>query len=188
MYILVTFLLQCNGSSNDRRLGIPGESKEYTCLPRPRRRLSHLLYTAGAEPPQNYRDAWVEATHEWELRFLRSPVEVIQRSNSAQMEGLYCSGWIGQGPIFVILGTMNDSFATAKVVLHDIVEGRAINKNAGGREQILPMLQQRGVKPVRFHQWEKVDKVETVLGAERGKPREKITSLQEMLQIAWSPV
>ena len=37
--------------------------------------------------------------------------------------GLYCSGWIAQGPVFVILGTMNDAFATGKVVIEDIQSG-----------------------------------------------------------------
>lgn len=224
-------------------------------LPRPRRRLSQLLYTAGAEPSENHVDAWGKATHGWELRFLRSPVEIVKCSDSSQIEGvrftvtklegddplnqkavptdeqelipcglvlrsigykgvpidetipfdkaqgivpningrvtgspgLYCSGWIGQGPVGVILGTMNDSFSTAKLLLQDISNGKLPNTKASGSERVIPLLLERGVTPVYFHQWEKVDKVETVLGAERGKPREKITSLQEMLQIAWSP-
>lgn len=40
-----------------------------------------------------------------------------------------------------------------------------------------------GVKPVLFSDWEKIDSVETHKGEAIGKPREKILTVQEMLQI-----
>ena len=36
-----------------------------------------------------------------------------------------------------------------------------------------------------FDQWHKIDQVEQERGRERGKPREKIISVQEMLDIAY---
>lgn len=41
-----------------------------------------------------------------------------------------------------------------------------------------------GVKPVLFSDWEKIDSVETSKGEAIGKPREKILTVQEMLQVA----
>lgn len=45
-----------------------------------------------------------------------------------------------------------------------------------------------GVKPVIFSEWEKIDSVETSKGEAMGKPREKLLTVQEMLQAAhkWS--
>lgn len=40
-----------------------------------------------------------------------------------------------------------------------------------------------GVKPVLFSDWEKIDSVETSKGEAIGKPREKILTVQEMLQV-----
>ena len=42
-----------------------------------------------------------------------------------------------------------------------------------------------GVKPVFFDQWRKIDQVEQERGRKLGKPREKIISVQEMLDIAY---
>lgn len=41
-----------------------------------------------------------------------------------------------------------------------------------------------GVKPVIFSDWEKIDSVETRKGEAVGKPREKLLTVQEMLQVA----
>ncbi|PVD38445.1 hypothetical protein C0Q70_01060 [Pomacea canaliculata] len=187
-------------------------------LPRPRRRLTELLYTTAVQPPEKHRVAWANATREWILQFLRSPIAikastdaqciesvhfvgdvqekqiavatdhtedvscglvlrsigytgipiddfvpfdtkrgVIQNSGGRVIgcKGLYCSGWISQGPVFVILGAMNDGFAT-------------------------------GVRPVSFSDWEKINQAEIQLGKKNDKPREKITSVEEMLHIAAS--
>lgn len=58
--------------------------------------------------------------------------------------GLYCSGWIAQGPVFVILGTMNDGFATGKTVLEDIASSQLTCENRGGKEAVLSLLRQKG--------------------------------------------
>ena len=42
-----------------------------------------------------------------------------------------------------------------------------------------------GVRPVFFDQWRKIDQVEQQRGKERGKPREKIVYVHEMLNIAY---
>ena len=41
-----------------------------------------------------------------------------------------------------------------------------------------------GVRPVFFDQWNLIDQVEQERGRELGKPREKIISVQEMLNVA----
>ena len=37
--------------------------------------------------------------------------------------GLYCSGWVRHGPVGVIATTMNDAFATGKLVIEDLKSG-----------------------------------------------------------------
>lgn len=39
------------------------------------------------------------------------------------------------------------------------------------------------VAPVTFEDWEKIDNVEKKRGMEKGKPREKICNVEEMLSI-----
>ncbi|XP_060076511.1 NADPH:adrenodoxin oxidoreductase, mitochondrial-like [Ylistrum balloti] len=45
-------------------------------LPRPRRRLTELLYKTAHEPTDVDRKLWANAKREWKLRFLRSPLHI----------------------------------------------------------------------------------------------------------------
>ena len=46
------------------------------------------------------------------------------------------------------------------------------------------ILSPAGVTPVTFSDWEKIDGVETRKGDATGKPREKLLTVEEMLQVA----
>lgn len=100
--------------------------------------------------------------------------------------GLYCSGWIKRGPVGVILTTMNDAFETAKIIVEDLKNGTlASSRNSfPGREAILASLAQKGITPVTFAHWLKIDAFEKSQGESRGKPREKMVDVNEMLRIA----
>ncbi|NP_001088306.1 ferredoxin reductase L homeolog precursor [Xenopus laevis] len=98
--------------------------------------------------------------------------------------GLYCSGWVKRGPTGVITTTMTDSFDTAQAILEDVQTG-ALNwsEPRAGSVTILELLHLRGIQPVSFSDWEKIDEVETSRGLTVGKPREKILDTEEMLQL-----
>ena len=53
-----------------------------------------------------------------------------------------------------------------------------------GQSGILPLLRTKGVEPVSFNQWETLDEEERHRGKPQGRPREKITDVNEMLNIA----
>lgn len=57
-------------------------------LPRPRRRLTELLYTTAVKPAEKYTKIWADATREWHLKFLRSPTEIIPSSDGQRPEGV----------------------------------------------------------------------------------------------------
>ncbi|KYO31118.1 NADPH:adrenodoxin oxidoreductase, mitochondrial isoform A [Alligator mississippiensis] len=98
--------------------------------------------------------------------------------------GLYCSGWVKRGPTGVIITTMNDSFDTAQSVLEDLQAGMLnVSNTKEGFESVRSILHSRGVHPVSFSDWEKIDAAEVARGRLAGKPREKIVDPQEMLQL-----
>ncbi|XP_033923252.1 NADPH:adrenodoxin oxidoreductase, mitochondrial isoform X1 [Melopsittacus undulatus] len=98
--------------------------------------------------------------------------------------GLYCSGWVKRGPTGVIITTMNDSFDTAQSVLEDLQGGVLdVSTSREGFGAMESILRSRGVRPVSFSDWEKIDAAEVARGKAAGKPREKIVDLQEMLRI-----
>lgn len=98
--------------------------------------------------------------------------------------GLYCSGWVKRGPTGVIITTMNDSFETAQSVLEDLQGGVLdISPSREGFGLVESILRGRGVRPVSFLDWEKIDAAEVARGKAAGKPREKIVDPAEMLRI-----
>ncbi|XP_034264598.1 NADPH:adrenodoxin oxidoreductase, mitochondrial [Pantherophis guttatus] len=98
--------------------------------------------------------------------------------------GLYCSGWVKRGPTGVIITTMNDSFDTAQSVLEDLQSGALqLSSAKEGFDLVSQILQSRGVHPVSFSDWEKIDAVEVTRGKLAGKTREKIVDQEEMLEL-----
>ncbi|NWH65005.1 ADRO protein, partial [Geococcyx californianus] len=98
--------------------------------------------------------------------------------------GLYCSGWVKRGPTGVIITTMNDSFDTAQSVLEDLQVGTLdVATSREGFGAVESILRSRGVRPVSFSDWEKIDAAEVARGKAAGKPREKIVDPQEMLRL-----
>ncbi|XP_072098825.1 NADPH:adrenodoxin oxidoreductase, mitochondrial isoform X1 [Mobula birostris] len=99
--------------------------------------------------------------------------------------GMYCSGWVKRGPAGVIATTMNDSFETAESVLEDVQSGILdVSALKGGYKVIEALLKQRGICPVSFSGWEKIDSSEVTKGEKVGKPREKLLTVKEMLEVA----
>ncbi|XP_070416136.1 NADPH:adrenodoxin oxidoreductase, mitochondrial isoform X3 [Equus przewalskii] len=97
--------------------------------------------------------------------------------------GLYCSGWVKRGPTGVIATTMTDSFLTGQMLLQDLKAGLLPSGPRPGYVAIEALLSSRGVRPVSFSDWEKLDAEEVSRGQGTGKPREKLLDPQEMLRL-----
>ncbi|XP_028264435.1 NADPH:adrenodoxin oxidoreductase, mitochondrial [Parambassis ranga] len=102
-----------------------------------------------------------------------------------QAAGLYCSGWLKTGPTGVIATTMNNSFDTARSLVEDLDSGTLdVSAAKPGSRSVSALLDKRGVKAVGFSDWEKIDCEEMKRGEAVGKPREKLLTVEEMLQVA----
>ncbi|XP_059160375.1 NADPH:adrenodoxin oxidoreductase, mitochondrial-like isoform X2 [Physella acuta] len=106
---------------------------------------------------------------------------VVDHENSRvrNEKGLYCAGWVGNGPVGVILGTMTDGFETGKVILQDINSGSLESKETSNRDNLIG-----NIKTVTFSEWEKIDQAEVDAGTKKGKLREKFTDIEEMIRTA----
>jgi len=53
--------------------------------------------------------------------------QIFHKANSSWLclfpAGLYCSGWVKNGPVGVIATTMNDAFHTGQLVVQDLKSG-----------------------------------------------------------------
>jgi ferredoxin--NADP+ reductase len=104
------------------------------------------------------------------------------RDSNGAVPGLYCAGWIKRGPTGIIGTNRADSVATVNALLADMTHLDSTQIKAGA-ETLYPLLERRGVKPIGFEDWLKIDAEEVRRGESHGKPREKFTRVSEMLQV-----
>lgn len=130
-------------------------------------------------------------------------VTLVGNQARKDFPGLYCAGWVKRGPTGVIASTMLDAFATAEAIANDWKEGREFLGESDlveGRSSSLKANQDSagwaGVKSeggkelaaraVGWNGWLAIDRAEKERGKAKGKEREKITAVGEMLSIATS--
>jgi ferredoxin--NADP+ reductase len=97
----------------------------------------------------------------------------------ATIVGLYCAGWIKRGPTGVIGTNKKDATETAELVLEDARAGRLRTADADLEE----LLAERGAEIVSYEGWQAIDAVERAHGAEQGRPRVKLGTWHELLEV-----
>ncbi len=99
--------------------------------------------------------------------------------NGKVLLGMYAVGWIKRGATGIIGTNKPDSEETVNNLLADI-------KNLKGceyphQEQFEEFLKQKKIRFVNYQDWEKINAAEIKRGEFVGKPREKFTTISEML-------
>ena len=97
--------------------------------------------------------------------------------------GMYCSGWVKRGPAGVIANTMEDAFGTAEAITRDWEAEKLFMAGGNGWDALKEEARRRGLRPVNWSDWQKIDAAEKERGRIKGKEREKISNVQEMLSI-----
>ncbi len=95
--------------------------------------------------------------------------------------GLYAAGWIKRGPSGVIGTNKPDSQATVGSILEDLTH--LLPCPIPSTRRVRELLESRGVRFVTFEEWRRIDEAEIERGKAKGKPREKFTSVEEMLEV-----
>lgn len=95
------------------------------------------------------------------------------------MPGLYCAGWARRGPSGTIGTNRPDGYGVVDLVAEDIRQGGG----KAGRPALDTLLARRGTKAVTFNDWKKIEQAE-LARARSGAPREKFTSIEEMIAAA----
>ncbi|MCA9409476.1 MAG: NADP oxidoreductase, partial [Candidatus Omnitrophica bacterium] len=95
--------------------------------------------------------------------------------------GLYTAGWIKRGPSGIIGTNKPDAEETVRHLLEDIQNLNPC-KNPSD-EAVVELLQKNNVRYITFSDWKKIDAAEIERGQKIGKPREKLTSVEEMLDL-----
>ncbi|KAM7276195.1 hypothetical protein ACFE04_018061 [Oxalis oulophora] len=107
---------------------------------------------------------------------------------SQSENGLYVCGWLKRGPTGIVATNLYCAEETVACILHDLQQGALASASSlpkPGREGLAQLLEDRNVKVIPFTGWEKIDSEEKRLGGLRNKPREKFTTREEMLKVAF---
>ncbi len=97
--------------------------------------------------------------------------------------GLYTAGWIKRGPSGIIGTNRADSVATVKALTDDIESDAMAPVEKPGDDAVIQLLEGKDIQYVSFTDWKKIDANEIARGDPKGKPREKYTYVQEMLDV-----
>ncbi len=90
--------------------------------------------------------------------------------------GLYVAGWIKRGPTGLIGSNKLDGAETATAMLEDLP---TLPRASEG--PIDELLAAKGLRPVDFAAWKRLDKIEVEKGQPAGRPRVKFGRVEEML-------
>ena len=106
---------------------------------------------------------------------------VVESDDGAHVPGLYVVGWAKRGPSGLIGTNGPDSQATVAMVLEDAPSG--LPEPSSSPDALLAELRDRGVFVTDFNDWRRLDGEEVRRGEDKGKVREKICRVDEMLDV-----
>jgi ferredoxin/flavodoxin---NADP+ reductase len=115
---------------------------------------------------------------------------VVDPASGAARGGEYVVGWIKRGPTGVIGTNKKDAQQTVSAILMDLggpadgATGHAHQPDSSDPEAIEELLVARQPALVTYAGWSEIDRHERALGASAGRPRVKLTRIEEMLRIA----
>ena len=110
---------------------------------------------------------------------------VTASAGGKRLPGEYAVGWIKRGPSGVIGTNKRDAQETVNAVLADMEEGMtARTPSSPSGEAIEALLRERQPDLVPYTAWEAIDAHERALGESAGRPRVKLTRIEQMLRVA----
>jgi ferredoxin--NADP+ reductase len=118
---------------------------------------------------------------------------VLDAPGGAPLPGEYVVGWIKRGPSGVIGTNKKDAQQTVDAILADLSSNgdgqsvlRAPGPDAGDPAKIEVLLRARQPAIVTYEGWSSIDRHERSLGEPAGRPRVKLTTIEQLLEVAAS--
>jgi ferredoxin/flavodoxin---NADP+ reductase len=100
------------------------------------------------------------------------------------LPGEYAVGWIKRGPTGVIGTNKKDAQETVDAVLEDLAAGLLPEPSAPSPAELLRTLRARQPELVTYAGWSEIDRHERARGESAGRPRVKLTRIEELLRAA----
>jgi len=121
---------------------------------------------------------------------------VLDPDTGDPLPGEFVVGWIKRGPTGVIGTNKKDAQETVDAILADLAplmdDAAAGNGSAAGlhlpssaeAEQVEGLLRSRQPELITYSGWEAIDRHERALGEPAGRPRVKLTRIEQLLEVA----
>ncbi len=109
---------------------------------------------------------------------------VIDSDTKEPVLGEYTAGWIKRGPSGVIGTNKPDALETVNFMVDDLAAGQILDPAYPDLAQAEQMVRDRQPNYFTFADWEKLDEIELARGEALGRPRVKLTTVDEMLEAA----
>jgi len=106
---------------------------------------------------------------------------VLDPASGSPLPGLYVAGWIKRGPTGVIGTNKPDALETVEAMLEDRAAGRLLQPSAPDAAAAEATVRAREPRCVTYADWRELDRLEQEAGKPAGRPRVKLTSVQDML-------
>lgn len=103
----------------------------------------------------------------------------VKARDGATVRRVYAVGWIRRGPLGVIGTNKADGVAVAERIAEDVAT--LVSEERPSPDALPRALAERGVKVATYADWLALDRLEVEAGKEKGKVREKITRIEDML-------
>ena len=109
--------------------------------------------------------------------------ELIANERGRVRRGEYVVGWAKRGPSGVIGTNKKDANETIELLLEDLAAGRLLDPAPIGDEALEQFVRERQPRLVDYEGWIAIDRHERGLGESAGRPRVKLTSVEELLAV-----
>ncbi len=108
---------------------------------------------------------------------------VVSAINGEPVPGEYCVGWVKRGPSGVIGTNKPDAVATVQAMVEDLATLPGIPDENRDPVRIEALLRERKPGFVSLADWKTLDRYEVQQGGQAGRPRLKVTTVPDMLQV-----
>jgi ferredoxin--NADP+ reductase len=106
---------------------------------------------------------------------------VLDPDTKQPIVGEYTAGWIKRGPTGVIGTNKPDAAETVECMLEDLAHGTVLEPTHPEPTAAETLVRQRQPNYFSYADWQKLDAIEVARGRAQGRPRVKLTSIEEML-------
>jgi ferredoxin--NADP+ reductase len=108
----------------------------------------------------------------------------VRGPDGETLPGVYAVGWIKRGPTGILGTNKRDAEETVRCLVEDLAAGALQQPPNAAREQIDALLAERKPELVTAEGWRAIDRHELERGQSEGRPRIKLASKGELLDMA----